>query len=979
MGKKMSLIAIVSVMLMVIPMFAMLANPVKAAGQPPIDTSTFWEGTIAWGPCRADPARAYDTASGQLIFNAYETLVAPNGEDYANPKAVLATAVPARTTVSVTGIHSASFDPANPVGASFTGGGHTYVCIGYSDTDGSGTVTNIDSIYFEMDASESISWQITSLTATGGGGYDINFERYVYVFQIRAGISFYNEVGAAVDTLDADDVVYSLQRGLVQDQAGSPQWMYYKALFGTMNSDPWNVDSATRLRLAKMISKAIEKTGPAEVTISLGMNFPNAAWFQTIGNTWGSILSKEFSISLLPNWNGDLLSINATSGNPTWWTGEEGSVRRIARTGYDTVGAYRYVGTGPYRVAVFDSVGSKVVFQRNPDWWQGWPFGTNGNAYSVGYVDTYEIDYIADWSARKNAFLAGSIDTCAVPRANMFELLNNSTKEPDASLSPYMKTIKNIVPSLSMDANHFAFVIAPTSAYIGSGHFPDGIPTDFFNNTHVRKAFAYSFNWTQYTEEGYFGEADYRKNMFILGLVPDYYDASVPGFNINYAAAEAELKAAVFPGGNVWTQGFKLALLYNAGNDQRRIACEMIRAFFNALSSYEGRTGSPFDVEIATVDWPTYLTLFEAEELPMFNIGWLADFADADNFVRPYMHSNGEFAYFQDYTTMNGWGASGKDALIDTALVTADGPVRQALYQQLQLIYANDCPSYPLTIPQVRRWCQYWVKGWYYNPLYPATYIPSVYKYDDCWYDVSGPTPGVADGIVNMPDVNYLVAHFGANAPIPGGATDPKWVGTYGNGCVDPYGDRKCDKRDIGYAIQHFNHKNNTLCDGGSLPTLFLLTVTSTAGGTTNPAPGTYIYSSGTIVPIQAIPETGIAFDHWELDGVNVGSANQYSVLMDSDHALNAIFVTHDVHDVAVTNVTSAKTIIGQSYGGNITVTAQNLGDFSENFNVTTYANVTFTGTLNFDLMSGSTASKLFVWNTTGFAYGNCTLKAAAT
>jgi len=82
--------------------------------------------------------------------------------------------------------------------------------------------------------------------------------------------------------------------------------------------------------------------------------------------------------------------------------------------------------------------------------------------------------------------------------------------------------------------------------------------------------------------------------------------------------------------------------------------------------------------------------------------------------------------------------------------------------------------------------------------------------------------------------------------------------------------------------------------------------------------------------------------------------------------------------DAAVTNVTSAKTIIGQGYGGNVTVTAQYLGDFTENFNVTTYANLTVIGTLNFDLTSGSTESKLFVWNTTGFTYGNYTLKAAA-
>jgi peptide/nickel transport system substrate-binding protein len=658
-----------------------------------------------------------------------------------------------------------------------------------------------------MDGTEYRSWQITSLS-----GSTMSIARYVYVFQIRTGISFYDETGADVGDLSADDVVYSLQRGLIHDQAGSPQWMYFKAFFGTSNSNDWAADSTTKMNLAHLIDYAIRKTGTNEVTLSLGMNFPHAAWLQTLGNTWGGILDKEISVAHQPNWNGDLFTLNATTGNPAWFETNSGTgVRRLARSWYDTTGAYRYIGTGPYYVSVFDQAGNKVILQRNTNWWQGWPISGNGNPYTAGYVNLYEIDYIADWTTRKNAFLGGSIDTCQVPRAYMFELLSNSTKEPDLSLSPYMKTIKQIIPAVSMDANHMVFTIAPTSAYIGTGHFPDGIPTDFFNNTHVRKAFCYSFNWTQYTESGYFGEADYRKNPFPLGLVPDYYNASVPGYNINFAAAKTELQAAVVGGQNVWTSGFTLTLLYNEGNDQRRIAAEMIRAFFNTLSTYTGRVGPAFTVNIGTTDWATYLNLFEAYELPIFNIGWLADFADADNFVRPYMHTFGDFAYFQGYTADNGWDYSGKDALIDQAFVTADGPARQALYQQLQLIYYNDAPSFPLTIPQGRRWCQYWVKGWYYDALYPATYIPSVYKYDDCWFDVSGTTPAVQDGVINMRDISWLILHFNARAPIPGSTPDSKWVGTYGNGGVDPYGDRKCNMRDISGAILHFNHKNGTL------------------------------------------------------------------------------------------------------------------------------------------------------------------------
>jgi hypothetical protein len=132
------------------------------------------------------------------------------------------------------------------------------------------------------------------------------------------------------------------------------------------------------------------------------------------------------------------------------------------------------------------------------------------------------------------------------------------------------------------------------------------------------------------------------------------------------------------------------------------------------------------------------------------------------------------------------------------------------MYADLESIYMADCPSLPMPTPTGRRWCQYWVKGWYFNALYPATYIPSVYKYDDCWFDVTGTTVGMQDGIVNMRDIQYLIIDFNAKASVPG-KPDPKWVGTYGNGGVDPSGDRLCNMRDIQRAILHFQHRNSTL------------------------------------------------------------------------------------------------------------------------------------------------------------------------
>lgn len=71
---------------------------------------------------------------------------------------------------------------------------------------------------------------------------------------------------------------------------------------------------------------------------------------------------------------------------------------------------------------------------------------------------------------------------------------------------------------------------------------------------------------------------------------------------------------------------------------------------------------------------------------------------------------------------------------------------------------------------------------------------------------------------------------------------------------------------------------------------LYALTTVATTGGTTNPAPGQYKYLNGTVVSVTATYNTGYIFHHWELDSVNVGSANPYSVTMDQNHTLKAVF-----------------------------------------------------------------------------------------
>jgi hypothetical protein len=82
------------------------------------------------------------------------------------------------------------------------------------------------------------------------------------------------------------------------------------------------------------------------------------------------------------------------------------------------------------------------------------------------------------------------------------------------------------------------------------------------------------------------------------------------------------------------------------------------------------------------------------------------------------------------------------------------------------------------------------------------------------------------------------------------------------------------------------------------------------------------------------------------------------------------------VHDIAVTDGTSLKTIVGQGYSVNVTITVANQGSLTETFNVTVYANITAIGTQQISLNATNQTTLTFRWNTTSFAYGNYTLNA---
>jgi parallel beta-helix repeat protein len=84
------------------------------------------------------------------------------------------------------------------------------------------------------------------------------------------------------------------------------------------------------------------------------------------------------------------------------------------------------------------------------------------------------------------------------------------------------------------------------------------------------------------------------------------------------------------------------------------------------------------------------------------------------------------------------------------------------------------------------------------------------------------------------------------------------------------------------------------------------------------------------------------------------------------------------LHDIALIDIASSKTVVGQGYGTSINITIANQGDIPETFPIITYANKTIIQTNVLTLENNTSTTITFTWNTASFAYGNYTIWAYA-
>ena len=791
-----------------------------------------------WGPATVDPAWVYDTSSATLIMNVYDTLI--------NFKVN-------RTIEDVTKQ-------------------------GLTDQ-------------FEMNLA-------TEMTETASPHPEApTYTNNTWYFKIRTGVKYHD---STYGTVTPADVEYSFERWMVFSRSGGPQWMIYEPLLGPGSSVDWSdSDMPTK------IDKAVESNS-THVWFNLKVSYPPMVFKQIIAQSWAGVMPNEWAYEH-NCWPGEAHSAENpyTNATMTMYYDPEKSPLDDYPSG---TGGRVECGSGPYKLTNFDATAHRYTLGRFADYWRGWPAPGCDD-----YLDTIIFKGIDSWSTRKVEFLAGDCDFCYVPRENLPEVIVNWPDTPEEY--PSGITCYKDLPGVSNSAYFYTFNITTAgNLYIGDAPYTTihetGLPHWFFNDTHtgqsgtgkdLRHAFAYSFDWDTYISAAFLGEAKQPPNPEVEGLAYDEYlwDVDEPDLSpadtvsttppyhqpllpndgaalppnryhyYNLTKAEEYFKAAW--NGDVWDTGFTFTILYNTGNTARKIAAEMMKDAVEGINT-------KFTINVQAVDWPTYLTAMVSGDLPMFIIGWLADYPDPHNWFHPFMHSEGAFSEWQGYHKDH------VDELIEQGISETNDTKRVEIYHELGEIYFEDAPGLILSQATGRHWEQTTVQGWYYNPIYPGPYYYHLWK--------------APRGYVTH---RLTVSTF----PMEGGTTNPGGSISYAEGSVINVNVTVDEDYEFNYweldgAEWTAADKNTTVTVtmdrdhilrayvAPIIPVKLVLAVVPADGGNTTPGAGAINYAIDETVSVTITVATGYEFNYWELDGKKVSEETSYTVTMDTAHTLRA-------------------------------------------------------------------------------------------
>jgi peptide/nickel transport system substrate-binding protein len=558
--------------------------------------------------------------------------------------------------------------------------------------------------------------KLSSFVPLLADSWTVSADGKVYTFTIHSGVKFHNG-----DPLTASDVAFSFQRGLLQGGSASPQWLLSEPFFGVGNQDVtylvdptgamWDdkaglvaADAATVKAACTTVQNAIVADDTA-MTVTMTLAQPWGPFLATVAQSWGSVMDKKW-----------VAENNGWDGSCDTWQNFYG----IASAD-DPFSAIEN-GTGPFKLETLKQ-GEQYTLVRNDDYFKG-----------PAKLQHIIAKAVAEWGTRFAMMQAGDADVAIVPASNrsqmdalvgekcVYDIAAGDFKPCEVTDATQPFRVYLGLPPISQDVILFNWGIATSAEspnpYLGSGKLDgNGIPPEFFADVHVRKAFAYCFDWDTFINDVYTGEAVQSISLELPGM-PGYF-ADTPHYTMDLTKCADEFKASTLTsadGKSLWDVGFRVQMLFNQGNPTRQTMSEI-------LAGNIAQVNPLFQIEILGIPWASYLRSQRAGQIPIMTAGWLEDIHDPHNWLQPYTLGT--------YAGRANLPADLKNQFADIlnkGVAETDPVKRGEIYKDANQLYYDQVVGVPVVLATGHGFRQRWVEGEVLNPIFPGFHYYEMYK-----------------------------------------------------------------------------------------------------------------------------------------------------------------------------------------------------------------------------------------------------------
>ena len=530
-----------------------------------------------------------------------------------------------------------------------------------------------------------------------------------YTYHLISGVKFQNG-----DDLTAEDVAFSFQRQLLLADPNDPA-LLHEAFFlipgkkqqseditdlldptQSMEGDAAKLRSQPAAKLAAVCKKVQDAVtfDNAAGTVTMKLDHKWIPWNVTLAGTWASVVDKKW-VAAQGDWDGNCKTWQNFYGI------QDADKKLLSKTN----------GTGPYMLDHW-TPSEEIVLTANPHYRKG-----------PAKLQRIVFTQVAEFGTRLAALQAGDNDEIIVGSAAEYTQLDPLVRDdcdfttgqcqpykdakgnanPNGILRRYVKR-----PRLARSDLFFTFKVADGSPFIGSGQLDgSGIPTDFFSDVNVRKAFAYCFDYDTYIKDVENGEGTPSLALTLPGQPG--YDGS-PHYSYDLQKCADAFKASTLKdkdGRSLWDVGFYLQVGYNVGGTARQAIAEIMAAAVQQVNP-------KFFISPVALPWPTFLHGRIAGQFAVYVTGWHEDIHDPHNWYAPYFltaYSNNFPKELRDKYS----------PLISQGVFETDPAKRAPVYSQLNQMIYDDAALIILPIELDRYYEPLYVNGWFgsitRNPL----------------------------------------------------------------------------------------------------------------------------------------------------------------------------------------------------------------------------------------------------------------------